>query len=157
MQDDVIICRDFKKRTEKIDSNSVVCGFVSNADGHIKVADPDPLNMWWSFPCIYIPNYLAKECAEWYYTTAKYHPKYIGYAKENKYDDAIFREFLIALYPHVSIVHLRPSLVDHIDYLIGGSVINKQRVSQNNRAAYFEDTDLVDDIKIKIKERKTNE
>ena len=152
MQDDVIICRDFKAQTEILECNNIVCGFVTHTDGNIRARDPGPLNMWWSFPCIYIPNHLAKDCATWY-QDMKYHPKYVGYTKENKFDDAIFRESLIALHPHEPIIHHKPSLVDHIDYLIGGTTINQGRHASINRAVYFEDTDLVDDLERKIKER----
>ena len=61
LQDDVIISKDFKERTESINKlnidNIVVNGFVNKwyanleKSGRVNVKD-----YWYSFPCIYIPN-----------------------------------------------------------------------------------------------------
>ena len=149
LQDDVIICRDFKKRTEEFNSAEVVCGFVSNhevdkPEGYVK-----PQEMWWSFPCIYIPNNLARECANWYYDEARWKGIYSWMVGTKKYDDYFFMDFLSIKHPDQKILNLKPCLVDHIDYLIGGTTINDQR-KRIVRAKWFEDPDLVDELNKKL-------
>ena len=124
MQDDVLVCRNFKERTEEFKSG-IVCGFVFEYDEWLKYTGTvTPEHMWWSFPCIYIPNELARECAKWFYTEARKNPKYEFYLKSGKYDDYFFLEFLKERYPKYQVLNLKPCLVDHVDYLIGGSVVN---------------------------------
>ena len=67
LQDDVAICSDFKERTEWYDSG-LVCGFSSRMyDGEhdYKIGAVHRKNMWFSFPCIRIPDPWARECANW--------------------------------------------------------------------------------------------
>ena len=142
LQDDVYLCSDFKKRTEENDEG-VVCGFIWYISANIGVSKP--AHMWYSFPCIRIPNKIARECAEWFYTEAIHDPKYADWVKENKYDDEIFKEFMIKFYPDEDILHLTPSLVDHIDYAIGGSVLNN-RSGLKTRASRFDDRKAADDF-----------
>lgn len=151
LQDDVIICRDFKKRTEECNDLDVVCGFVIKQDKNVdKVGYVKPEDMWWSFPCIYIPNHLARECAYWVDNVAKYKSIYSWMIRANRYDDSLFKEFLIDCYPNYQILNLTPNLVDHIDYLVGGTTINQGRTLKDIRSAFFEDTDLVDELEKKI-------
>ena len=154
MQDDVIICRDFKKRTEEISmehSHDVVCGFVIEKDGNSKhVGYVKPQEMWWSFPCIWIPNNLARECVHWFYDVARYKSIYSWMIPTKKYDDYFFKEFMIVNYPDYKVLNLKPNLVDHIDYLLGGTVINKERKNKNVRAVWFEDLDLVENLEKKL-------
>ena len=150
LQDDVIICRDFKKRTED-PTNDIVCGFVIKKDENIDhVGYVSPQNMWWSFPCIHIPNMIARDCANWF-EHARYRSNYSWMVMSKKNDDSLFKEFLIKEYPDYNVLNLRPNLVDHVDYLLGGTVINKQRKNKNTRSAWFEDTDLVDELEKKIR------
>lgn len=147
LQDDIVICHDFKERTEEHDSG-VVAGYVyakSNMDGEVNVQ-----HIWYSFPCIRIPNRIARECAKWFYAN-KDNPEYIDRSSVNKYDDWFFREFLINKYPLMNVLNLKPNLVDHVDYLIGGSSVNKQRKSKQTRARYFEDVYLVDELENKLR------
>ena len=155
MQDDVIICRDFKERTEKYklgqSDSSIICGFAYvNDENSRKTGKVDPQAMWWSFPCIYIPNHLARECAKWFYTKARYDPKYTKWTVSKKFDDAFFKEFIVQNYPNATVLNINPNLVDHIDYLIGGSSINKMRTEKQTRSMYFNDLDLVDELAQKI-------
>ena len=39
--------------------------------------------------------------------------------------------------------NLKPNIVDHIDHLIGGTLINKNRERFVNRSAYWEDEEIV--------------
>ena len=161
LQDDVIICRDFKRRTEELESqmSCVICGYVWENDSNLKFEGyTSPQDMWWSFPCIFIPNKLARECAKWVRSNEVVsNEKYAETFEKNKFDDYMFKEFLIAKYPNDKVFHLHPSLVDHIDHLIGGSTVNKDRQRQMLyapvRAYNFEDTDLI----LKLTEKLNND
>ena len=151
IQDDVIISSEFRKRTEELDSG-LVCGFCCDYDsnkqhtGVVRIVD-----MWYSFPCIRIPNKLAVECAEWYYTGLT-HPTEIKYfARNNKNDDLLFKAFLERFYMKENVILVTPNLVDHVDWLIGGSIINKQR-DKIIRALYWEESELVTELERQLKE-----
>ena len=150
LQDDVIIGMDFKEQTEKYVSG-IVCGYCWNKDDNLaKTGNVTPHDMWWSFPCIYIQNNLVRECAKWFYTDARYQFKYQDWVKANKFDDAFFKEFMELYYPDYNVINLKPNLVDHIDYLIGGSSVNGIRLDKQTRAQYFKDLDLVDELAKKL-------
>ena len=152
LQDDVIICKDFAKQTVNLEpSTRVICGFVWRKDESFQYVDlVKPERMWWSFPCIYIPNHLARECAEWFYTEARQDARYAWWVEQNKFDDYFFKEFLIKKYPHNLVLNYKPCLVDHIDFLIGGSVANGKRKDSIVRAEWFEDLELVDELEQKL-------
>lgn len=144
MNDDIIISRQFRTMTEFLDEG-IVCGFTcmpTTQSGFVK-----PVDMWWSFPCIRIPNKLARECAEWFYAIGRH--QFPDHAATGREDDWFFKEFLKANYPDIEILNLRPCLVDHIDYLIGGSSLFGW--CNQYRAKYFDDQDLVDDLEQRIK------
>ena len=44
----------------------------------------------------------------------------------------------------MTITNLTPNIVDHVDYIIGGSVINVGRQKLVYRSAFWEDEDLVE-------------
>lgn len=132
----------------------MICGYVWPQDENLQYEGwVKPENMWWSFPCIHIPNHMARECAEWFDSEAKNNPKYASYIKKKKYDDFFFLEFLKARYPSRTVLNLNPCLVDHVDFLLGGSVINRERKHAPVRATWFEDLDLVDELANKIRGR----
>ena len=146
LQDDVIICRNFKELTEQYNKD-IVCGYCHDGDGYKHmIGRVDTKRMWYSFPCIRIPNDIAYGCAKWFYKDVINNYEYHQWIKAKKYDDAIFHIF-IEDYTDVPILNLSPNLVDHIDYLIGYSVVNQIRGKVETRAIYFEDKDLVDNLK----------
>lgn len=121
IQDDVIISKYFKRWIDELKNfEGIICGFSSHYDNNIPPGITHPGNMWYSFPCIRIPNILAKECAEHYYTNES--PR-----RNKKCDDVYFRNWLIRYHPDVKVYNLMPNIVNHIDYLIGGSIANKSR------------------------------
>lgn len=151
IQDDVIISRDFAKRTQELD-DGIVCGFgCQNFGPSMQEQGIVPACfMWYSFQCIRIPNDLAAEFAEWFYSDAQYRTQYQSHVVDRKHDDWFFREFILEKHRDKYVNNLVPSLVDHIDYLIGGTLINKQRNIQMNRAKWFQDQDLVDELAQKM-------
>ena len=127
LQDDVIVCKDFKDRTENL-TGDIVCGFRSRRIGtkirrgglpHVGgVVKPD--KMWWTFQCIRIADELAGECADWVNSEEadkRYHERIVG----GKDDDFFFRAFMLLKHPDTDIVNVTPNLVNHIAELIGGS------------------------------------
>lgn len=154
LQDDVLICRDFAERT-RIHDDGIVCGFVCRNFG-LSVQERGLVPMvflWYSFPCIRIPNELAGECAAWFFDDAMHRTQYARHVFERKHDDYLWRQFLLERHREDWVTNLAPNLVEHIDHLIGGTLINQQRSIQINRAAFFEDTDLVEELERQLKQR----
>ena len=127
IQDDVVICEDFAEKTRQ-KPELITCGFTFRGYG-----DPGMMgvvnihDMWYSFPCIYIPGWIAQECAEWFYSSGMYNDRFTGFVRLKVNDDGLFREFLLERHPDMNAVNLNPCLVDHIDYLIGGSLVGNQK------------------------------
>lgn len=155
MQDDVIACSDFASRTKEHDQG-IVCGFgCKNFGPSMQERGIVPAGfLWYSFQCIRIPNEIAKECAEWFYNEARYYPQYKEKVADRKHDDYFFREFILDKWPDIKIENLDPCLVDHIDYLIGGTLINRLRAIKINRAAFWPEEDLVEQLEREIERRK---
>lgn len=133
LQDDILISSKFKKETEK-PREGIVCGICTVYDKGSPAGEVGLDKMWWSFPCIKIPNRIAKDCAYWFYNVAvknKENKEYQKLIKLKKYDDSFFRFFLNQYYEKIKVTNLDPNIVDHVDYLLGGSVINQKR-SQDN-------------------------
>lgn len=145
LQDDIIIGSHFAEITAKNDKG-LVCGFCNEKfdGGNVNFVGIVPVAYtWFSFPCIRIPNLYAGEFVEWYEKDVVPNGKYTEYTSESKHDDALFRFFLVECHPNDTVYNLLTNLVDHVDYLIGGSVVNKQR--DGIRKAYrFEEPELVD-------------
>ena len=45
------------------------------------------------------------------------------------------------------------NLIDHIDYLIGGSIVNKERQVTITSAAYFQEPELIEQLKDKLEKK----
>lgn len=142
LQDDIIICSDFKERTEKFVKYDVVCGFCSEYDVSKQVGNVTVKSLWYSFPCIYILNNLAGEFVKWVDVEAKNRELYKLFVEANKYDDTLFNEFLKC--KHVDLIgyNVSPNLVNHIDYLIGGSVLTADR-SEKIVSLYWDEPELI--------------
>ena len=153
IQDDVIISRNFAEQTQA-NTEGIVCGFAcKNFGPSMQQKGRVPISfMWYSFQCQLIPNEIAGEFVEWF-NTVKREYKYQGRIVDGRHDDWFFREFMAARHPDAWVVNLAPNIVDHIDYLIGGTIINHARNIKVNRAEYFPDTDLVDELAEKMKNR----
>ena len=155
IQDDVLPCRDFVKRCKENDEG-LVYGFCCrnfndrlDADGEVYVADA-----WHSFQCVRIPDAWARDCAEWVFSKAwqaeSYLPELQILFGLNQGDDTFYHEYVNCRHGHETALNLKPNLVEHVDWLIGGSSIQKWR-DYIARAEFFEDLDLVDELKERIK------
>lgn len=150
LQDDVVICGDFKELTERYDKG-LVCGYCYDLDLKKNVVgEVTPRDYWYSFPCIRIPNKIARDFVDWFYTDAVNNREYSIWIKSKKYDDSMFDIYMKDYYPDYVGLNLKPNLVDHIDYLIGGSIINSTRDQKETHAVYFECSQLVDKLAKKL-------
>lgn len=154
LQDDVIISKDFKKKSETYaKKDSIINGFVSSNYNKKKLnltGKQEIKNSWLSMPCIYIPNKYVKEFLNWLDFVKDV--EYNGYKekyKQNRHDDFFLLMFLEEQHNKDFVYNLKPNIVDHIDFLIGNS-INKPRKEQV-RGFYFKDLDLVDELERKLK------
>ena len=133
LQDDVLPSVAFADQAEwYADLYPVVCGFVPDKTYDGETGEPGsivrPIDMPYSFPCILIDDALAQECARWFL----YHDGGFGLVvnalvREGKGDDTLFRRFLTEEHPDTEVRILSPCLVQHVDDLLGGSVINPDR------------------------------
>ena len=103
--------------------------------------------MWYSFPCIHVPRSIANECAQWYFEFVTHNSQYSMWIREKKRDDSIFWIYVQDYCDQIKTVfHMKPNIVDHVDYLIGGSIINRIRPEKETHAAYFEEEILVKNL-----------
>ena len=125
MQDDVWPSDDlFKQMTILNSVNGIICGFGTRPSCRGKSPGwTTPAGMYYSFQCIRIPNEMMTLFKDYVIRKYTHDPS----LKTDKWDDALFNEFLLRKAPYYPVLNLAPSIVEHIDYLIGGSVINKDR------------------------------
>lgn len=143
LQDDVCICNDFKERTEQHD-NGIVCGFSSKMyDGYSedRIGVVHRTRMWFSFPCIRIPNEWARDCADWAVHYMIGNPVYRKYWENGVNDDWMFRTWLKEFHPDCVALNIAPNLVDHVDWFIGGSSGSKRK--EPCRAQYWNGADEI--------------
>ena len=154
LQDDIVLSPSFAAETQK-DYDGIVCGAcivadnedVEGTDGFVH-AD----KMWWSFQCIRIPTKFSREFLEW--LDFRYQNDFFMRMtiQTNRNDDMLFKQFLWDKHPDEWILNLKPNIVEHVDYLLGGSVINQRRPEQI-RARYFEDFQVIEELKEKLRGR----
>ena len=157
LQDDVLLARDFAERT-KVSGNDIECGFChalfENRDGRSvdRVGRVEARYMWSSFPCIYIPNWILADFVEWFYKKALYRSEYVNFIHEKKHDDSFWRDYVNEERHYDTVINIAPALVDHIDWVIGGSVINQYR-GTNCRAYHWEDEELLEELKDNLRQK----
>lgn len=146
LQDDVLISSYFKEQTENNDSG-IVCGFASKYDKEAKPGKQRGIdNIWYSFPCIRIPNMIAEHFSVWFNSYLQDDKRFEMWIRKKKNDDLLFRYFLDNYYKNIEALNLAPNLVEHVDWLIGGSIINAHR-GEIIRSIYWEEEKLVEDLK----------
>ena len=153
LQDDVLICSDFKQRTEELDTHNVVCGFTCHYDEFHPTAGLQPMkNLWWSFPCIRIPNKDLQEFLDWVKVWVWRDHQFDFCTKQNKGDDYIWKVWVTSFRANQMMYGCLPTLVEHVDYLIGGSEANPQRsASVNTRSWDWQEEDLVCELERRLK------
>ena len=152
LQDDVCICKDFKMLTELYDNGLVAAFSTERYDGPGKIGGVKQENMWFSFPCIRIPNQYARECSEWVLKYIIGNPAYRGYWHDGVNDDWCFRAYLGNFHKEDVATNLAPNLVNHIDYLLGGGS-GKIKREAPVMAQYWKDDDVVKALEKSINKR----
>ena len=71
----------------------------------------------------------------------------------NKGDDTFFREFLFCRHGEISVTNLRPNLVEHVDLLLGGSVLHPYR-DYRATAYYWPDPELTEQLRAELRARR---
>jgi len=150
LQDDVIICSKFKEITEA-HNEDVVCGFC-NGFSSAQPGITNVYSMWYSMPCIRISGDIFKHFISWL-NDAGVRKKYCHFFSESKHDDVLFQYFMQENYNKTPVLNLAPNLVNHIDHLIGGSLINKARDKELSyvMAKYWDEPELVVDIEQRLR------
>lgn len=155
LQDDVLLCHDYAERINEIQEDIVVCGFchtLFESFNRPMVGEVPAVFMFNSFPCIRIPNHIAGEFVEWYYTDARHRPEYQNWVKSGIHDDGFWHDFYAEQHKHDYVFNIAPALVEHVDWLIGGSVANEWR-GYICRASYWDDEDLITELAKKLARR----
>jgi len=157
IQDDVILAHDFaaRARTLETETDGIVCGFVCANWGPKPIKEgrvPMPF-MWNGFQCLRIPDALAGEFAWWFRHVGCRKPELQKWVQRNKGDDSCFRAFCLERHPRETVFNVRPNLADHVDFLVGGTVVNPARPCQYNRALYWEDDGEVAALRDRLTER----
>lgn len=151
LQDDVVISKHFAWRTMDYD-DGLVCGYCSSYSEGKPPGVVTPMQMWYSFPCIRIPNAIARECAKWFYQKASKDPQYQRYVEENKFDDEFFKIFVREKYPTLRLRNLSPNLVDHVDWMLGGSTINSRK--DIRRSLFWNEDDVIKELEYKLNSKR---
>lgn len=152
LQDDILLARSFKEVTEE-KNKGIVCGhcYSKHEDRRDYVGEVTVNEMWYSFPCIRIPNKIARGCAEYFRNDILPNRTYIPWITAKKYDDTIFMLYLTKKHPNVEVLNLVPTIVAHIDYLIGGTQAGKSRGELEPMSMYFEEPELIDILRKELK------
>lgn len=154
LQDDVIISQDFRRFTGMYD-DGVVCGFVNSYSKYAGDIGYVPVDkMWYSMPCIRIPDELMRDFVNWF-NQKEQHIRYKVHIFNRKHSDVIFWDFLKEVHPEMKVLNLAPNLVNHVDHLIGGSLINEGRDKgpEEIMSLYWEETALITELEEELKWR----
>lgn len=149
LQDDVVISRWFRERTTQYD-DGLVCGFASKYCEHNPPGVVNPDNIWYSFPCIRMPNLLAHQFVNWFNQVAVKEPKYRTWIEQNKFDDEFFKIFVQTTYPGLRLRNVSPNLVDHIDYMLGGSTVRSR--TGECRSIFWNEENVIKELEYKLQQ-----
>lgn len=144
LQDDVVISSGFAKATEKEYSQDIVCGYCCSAD-HGTTGEVEARAAWYSFQCIGYSNEIAKEFLAWFKESGR--EQYAEWVSYNKFDDSLFHKFIST--KEYRAYNIRPNLVEHIDYLLGGSTVNEGR-KWKSYSMYWPEPERVEDVKRRL-------
>lgn len=156
LQDDVYPSTDFYDRVDGIADEEIICGFCHTLfepfnrpmAGHVPA-----VFMFNSFPCIRIPNALAGEFVSWFWNDACKRSSYHDWVKSGKHDDGFWHDFVTEQHGSDWVWNMAPALVEHVDWIIGGSVTNDWR-DYICRASYWEEEDRIKELQEAIARRR---
>lgn len=153
IQDDVLLSRDFAERCRAHDSG-VVYGFCCEQflDDPQKTGGVPAEDAWHSFQCVRIPDAWARDCAAWLEGAGREQEDHPLWISSGKMDDSVFRAYLLAEHGEETVENLAPCLVEHVDWIVGGSVLHPWR-GYLARAYWWEDEERVRDLIKAVKGR----
>jgi hypothetical protein len=156
LQDDVVLSKHFAERTKQYD-DGLVNGFCSNYCKQKVPGVVKPDKMWYSFPCMRIPNILIHDFLHWFYNYAIKQQKWQHMVEANKFIDAFFMYFIKEQYPNLRMRNVSPNLVDHVDYLLGGSTINAVKFQTlDRRASFWNEPDVIRNLEWELSQYQFN-
>ena len=150
LQDDIVISSRFAKVTDR-NNSGIVCGFKSRYDGQTPAGMIRINQMWFSFLCIRIPNKIARGCANWISKYIIGNPVYKEWWEQGVNDDMLFRKYIEQYHKDLTALNLNPNIVDHIDYLIGGTVNSNTREITKIRSKLWEEENIVKELEKALK------
>lgn len=129
LQDDVLLSSKFKIKTEVLGKmNMIVSGFCFydfNMGCTLCQGFTRPIFMYMTFPCIFIPKRYSDEFKEWV-KIPLVKEKHKTFFESGKCDDQLFYQYVLEIHRGDEIYNCYECLVDHVDYLLGGSSINER-------------------------------
>lgn len=158
IQDDVVLGKNFREKAEQYYPGVAngFCNEIFDGERTNYLGVTTASGMWFSFQCVLIPNMIAKQFAEWFHNDCVPNNLYPQFVNTGRCDDSLFREYIVHHHPTIPAINIYPCIVDHIDYLIGGTIINGHQNRQGHRAAYWRDANLdevVAELEKKLKKR----
>ena len=154
LQDDVLLASYFKSKTEELEAtegNKMICGFTCYYDDNRKAGYGTVIkDMWFSFPCIRLNTTRTKEFANWCDIYVWRDSQFGFWIRQKKGDDFVFRVFVESYYPNEEILNLNPNIIEHVDFLLGGTIVNKQRKKYDVRSMYWNEEYLVEELRDKL-------
>ena len=156
LQDDVLIVSDFMDRIKEMPQDIVCNGFVysdpanerlktiCNKTGIQKVND-----YWFSFPCCYVPNKYIYGFVDWFYQDVLRAGKYANKVQAGLYDDFFFWQYMKINHKNDYVLNVVPNLVQHVDYLLGGSVANEKK-HMRKPACYWVEPEREKDLERRV-------
>lgn len=148
LQDDILIASTFKEETEK-ERTGIICGLCTVYDKDREPGWTDVFHIWYSFPCIRIPNKLAHDLHKWFYEYANVtfdSVDMFNWRKHKACDDMFFRIFIEKYYKDEPVLNLAPNIIDHVDYLIGGSIMNYGTAENFRGSRFWYEPELTDKL-----------
>lgn len=152
LQDDIIISPDFKEVTEKQeDEQWVICTFNSYYDKKLKEGFVASKDMWYSFPCIGIPNRVGKDCMRWIQECMIGNIAYKKYWERGNCVDWFFKQYVRDVATDIKVLNLVPNIVNHVDWLLGGSTIRQIPREKPAVSMHWNYPELIKELEEKIK------
>lgn len=149
LQDDVMISDDFHEITfnyRKTEAN----GFCSGVDNINNSGYVPFTNSWLSFQCKNFRVDKIELFLDWYKTKVRYDDRIKQLVSTNKHDDLIYQCFEKEVFKDNNFIwNLSPNLVEHVDDLVGGSLVNKSREFEI-KSQNFKNKEKIKNLKLLI-------
>lgn len=148
LQDDVLPDRRFYKWARNLMYYQGIVNGFGNKWYYNKAMFGDAHNqheMFYSFPCIRIPNELCHKWLKWFETAKVEVPEISSRLSENKYIDYFFKLFIGSNKDGIPIWNFEPCIVEHVDEYAGGSIVNYAR-QLPAKALSFQDDKALEEL-----------